>query len=214
MDDQGAAVLVTRYAHLLHQLSTFATAVDPRFQPDDSFYHWQPASVHLEHGQFSGIVQKLRFTGLVQLAQADSSGTPHDFEVNLTHGTGLASFHHAISPTRMIGWQLQGTQFRLFVRMQDQGLHGRGASFKDARAHTAASDHAPWFDFSDAEDLLGPLLHPRKPDAKVFLHFDPDFVYQTRTLHRSVTTSQLAQVLAEYTRRAQSSALNQVGAEA
>ena len=164
------------------------------FRSDDSFYDWQPDGVHVEHGQFSGIVQKLRFSGLVQLAQEDSAGTPLVFEVNIAHGIGLASFHQAISPTRVIGWQLQGNQFRLFVRMQDKGLHGRGASFKDVRARTAASDHAPWFDFSDADDLLGPLLHPRKPDAKVFLHFDPDFVYQTRTLQRSVTTRQLAQL--------------------
>lgn len=191
--------LMARYAQLLRWLSDFAAAVDPRFRPDEPFYGWQPEGAAIEQGGFSGIVQKLRFSGLVQMVQERMQDVAVDFEVNMTRGVGLASFYRRVSPTRILGWQLQGDQFRIVARMQDDGMFGKGPELKDVRGRAAGVDHAGWFDFAAAERLLGPLLRPRRPGAASWLHFDPDFVYQVRTLDKAVRTDQLVGLLAEYT---------------
>lgn len=199
---EADASLIARYARLVRGLSDLAEAVDPRFRPDEHFFSWQPRGLDLMQGELGGIVQKLRYSGLVQMLPGRMGPDQPDLEVNITRGVGLASCFQQVSTTRSVGWQLQGDQFRVVVRMQDQGLHGKGPGLKEARSREAAEDHADWFDFAPAEEILGDLLRPRKPEARTWLHFDPDFVYQVRKLDRAVRTDQLVRLLTTYTVRA------------
>ncbi len=121
------------------------------------------------------VVQKLRARQLAhrvtELLAADgitSAVTASD----LTNGAVLVEASVPWCGDDTVGWQLQGGQWRRFLRLRR--LSGRGDEAKDRRAQLARTDCAEWFDFS----LEGELGAFQEGPAEGFNHYDPDFVYR------------------------------------
>ena len=191
-------MIIERYVGLLRRLSELSLAIDPRQNLDEPFSA-ADLDPTIKDRRFDGPLQKMRYTGLVQDV-ARRVGRPLPFAVDITRAKGLATFQARLTATRWVGWQLQESQLRLFVLIQDRGWAGKGDALKLERAAVAERDHADWFDFSVAEKLLGEQLSV-VGDPMAFKHFDPDFVYRYRKVHPSVTSRDLAEVLAALTVR-------------
>lgn len=79
-----------------------------------------------------------------------------------------------------LGWQLQEGQWRLAVRLKEGHDHyGRGADARARREAYVAERYATWFDFTDADEILG-TSGPVDPSPGSFRAFAPDFVYLYR----------------------------------
>lgn len=192
-------LIIERYIGLLRRLAELSIAIDPRQSLGEPF-SIDALGRDLEGRRFDGPLQKMRYTGLVQEV-ARIVGRPHTFEVGVTRAKGLASFAVPVSETRYVGWQLQESQLRLFVLIQDRGRMGKGDALKLERAALVERDHSDWLDFDLIELELGAKASVVGNPSE-FRHFAPDFVYRYRKVDPSTTTEELARVLAALTLRA------------
>ena len=70
----------------------------------------------------------MRFTGLAQAVSDVHQGDQQlPLDVDLSRGMGLVTYARRLSKDRVIGWQFQEAQLRLFVLVQDEGLVGKGS---------------------------------------------------------------------------------------
>ncbi|HEX8509974.1 MAG TPA: hypothetical protein VF635_10855, partial [Propionibacteriaceae bacterium] len=199
--DGPDADLVRRYSELLSRLSGLAEVTDPRFELTEPFMDMDELKPVLDASPFNGPVQKMRCARLLELIQLEL-GQPLQFNSGLAHGAAFCSFYEPISTTRTVGWQLQGNQLRRCVLLSDTHLYGRGDEKAGARARVAAEEYPHWFDFRFAEHILGDRAKLPPGGTTGWNHFAPSFVYQYRKLDPSVTTAELVQILAEWTRDA------------
>lgn len=192
-------LIVERYIGLLRRLAELSIAIDPRQSLGEPF-SIDGLGRDLKGRRFDGPLEKMRYTGLVQEV-ARIVGRPQTFEVGVTRAKGLASFAAPVSETRLVGWQLQESQLRLFVLIRDRRWMGKGDALRLERAAVAERDHSDWFDFDLIELELGAKVSVVGDPAE-FRHFAPDFVYRYRKVDPSTTTEELARVLAALTLRA------------
>jgi len=97
------------------------------------------------------------------------------FDSGMTRGLALLSAYRRIRDDEYLGWQIQGDQFRLAVKV---GTANRGSGRADREAYVRAS-YDDWFDFSSlyevAPDLAG--LPGRRGDPNRLNSYEPDFAY-------------------------------------
>lgn len=72
----------------------------------------------------------------------------------------------------LLGWQLQGNQWRRFVRVSEP-LHGRDEAARQRRIDHVAEAHSSWFDFR----LESELVRAQAARTATYKHYAPDFVY-------------------------------------
>jgi len=97
------------------------------------------------------------------------------FDSGMTRGLALLSAYRRIRDDEYLGWQIQGDQFRLAVKV---ATANRGSGRADREAYVRAS-YDDWFDFSSlyevAPDLAG--LPGRRGDPNRLNSYEPDFAY-------------------------------------
>lgn len=192
--DRFAGELLDRWMNLLDQLDRLAQAVGLPSQ-DVPLVLAKPVRAVLAQARLDAPVQKMRCQHLAtrlreMLAKDGTAGTVR-IRADLTNATGLVEGFAGDNPA--FGWQLQGEDFRLAIKVGEQAA-GAGP---DARAAVAAQ-HASYFDFSQLRHLVpaaGPE-HPQPGSAARFLGFAPDFAYRYVKVP-GITASQ-AQALGEY----------------
>lgn len=100
-----------------------------------------------------------------------------------------------------LGWQLQGTQFRLAV------ITGvlRGHAHRQEREAYVAKRYSGWFDFAPLEAIAGTMDKMRSNEVRGgrwnFQGYNPDFVYRYRIAAR-LTPSQIVELGLLYLGRA------------
>ena len=163
-----------------------------------------PADLHaiLEPTGLTDAVAKLRTYQLRQeIAHSfDGSGlSPTLLEASFTRGQPLLSAYWEKPNGDLVGWQLQGRQWRLAMVLRS--LSGRGPEAGDARARFAAA-HLGWFSFDPLHEILGQPIEAAEP-AREFNKFDPDFVYQYAKLDERTPVSVLLELAVAYGQRAE-----------
>jgi hypothetical protein len=116
-----------------------------------------------------------------------------------TNGSALIEGFVPITPDDQAGWQLQGSQWRLAVRVvPGSSLHGRGDDLKMQREDYVRENYLDHFDFSTLDDVSVSVTG--SASRREFLHFAPDFVYQRKQLAHP-TVGQLEELAFRTTRR-------------
>lgn len=112
----------------------------------------------------------------------------------------LDSFVRVPGTDDEIGWQYQEGQWRLAVRLlEGHACYGKGAPTRARREQYVAERYAGWFDFTQADAVLG--TSERSAKDLEFKGFAPDFVYLYRRA-RDVTVGQLSDLAESTARRA------------
>ena len=119
--------------------------------------------------------------------------TPTLLRVNFTRGQPIAEAFWIGPNGNGVGWQMQGTQWRLAMILGT--LAGKGKESSDLRAAYAADQ--PWFNFGAFDSILGLPTLPATP-TKAFNKFDPDFVHRYQKLPEGVTFEQLVDLAMTY----------------
>ncbi|MGH3767041.1 MAG: hypothetical protein ACRDTX_18115 [Pseudonocardiaceae bacterium] len=139
----------------------------------------QELSSRLAEIRLDAPVQKLRAHHVAtELRRLLGDPLPEDVSVSasLTNGLGLVEAFVRVGDNIEAGWQLQGTQWRMAVRVgKDHPLYGRGDK-DDPRARLA--DQSGWMTFRDGpfEGLPArPVPRVGTPDV---CKFSPNFVYR------------------------------------
>lgn len=112
----------------------------------------------------------------------------------------LEAFVRIVDTDDEIGWQYQEGQWRLAVRLLDgHACFGRGDETRARREKYVAERYAGWFDFTQADAVLG--TSPGSREDSSFKGFAPNFVYRYRGA-RDVTVAQLCDLADATARRA------------
>lgn len=120
----------------------------------------------------------------VDLSSAFGSGGPIvDIKVPLSDGA-------------LLGWQLQGQQWRRFLIAPEE-LQGKAPDLKQARIAYAQSQHLEWFDLSAVSAMIACLPAPNAD----FKHYAPGFVYDYVKVPEA-TIAELLKLAAVETERA------------
>jgi PD-(D/E)XK nuclease superfamily len=196
--------LLERYCDVMDDLVLLANAVASR-ESDDSPVQLSDAVLRpLRQIRLSDGLLKLRTAAIARRID------PTEVSAGFTRGMPLLQAWGE-GPTRWVGWQLQGHQFRLCAAFND--LEGSAPEQQRERSDKAKelADAGSWFDFSELERLLGSrALRPAKarPDRNGFNKYDPDFVYRYR-LVPDLTQGELIELGGFYLRAARSAAIPQ-----
>lgn len=95
-------------------------------------------------------------------------------EVGLSNTLGRVTYFHPADSSRDIrGWQMQGNQFRFFVKVTDKRLLGNDA--REARERYVAEKHGTYF-----SSFPRTILQPAQ--SKEWLGYNPDFVYKYKVI--------------------------------
>jgi len=125
-------------------------------------------------------VQKLRayhVTAQLRKELGDLLTDEVSIGVNFTNGHGLIEAFVGVGDNVEAGWQLQGSQWRMAIRVtKKHPLYGHGALLDAQRAQLA--DKTGWIAF-EGTPFEGALSFPRiKGGTPKFGKFAPDFVYR------------------------------------
>ena len=172
--DGFAAELLERYLAMVNDLlqvvalTQIADDAEPVALDVDRLELLRPVRLH-------DVMQKLRARHLMrrleELYQHD--GLTYAWtQVDLSNGAVLMTTAVQLPGGDQVGWQLQGAQWRRFLKAAQ--LQGRGPAAKDARSVYAEAGHTRWFTFAKEQEL-GPFQEMRRTG---FNHYDPDFVYR------------------------------------
>jgi hypothetical protein len=146
---------------------------------------------------FTAKLRSYQLLGRIQHALGDV-GARASLVAGYTNGSGLVEGFVSVAPGEEVGWQLQGSQWRLAVRFAPgTPLHGRGAAMRGRREDYVREHYADHFDFDVVRDVGIALAG--KPSRLEFLHFAPDFVYRRRQL-ADPTVDQLENLVVRTTR--------------
>ena len=161
---------------LLDRLGRLAVVVGHPAQ-DAPLVLAKPVRAALARARLDAPVQKMRCQHLAarlrQTLAEDGTGRAVRVRADLTNGAGLVEGFAGDDPA--FGWQLQGEDFRLAIKVGKRAV-GRG---QDPRA-AAAEQHASYFDFSYPQAPCS-CCRTRTPPAGSparFLGFAPDFAYR------------------------------------
>jgi hypothetical protein len=100
-----------------------------------------------------------------------------------------------------IGWQLQGTQWRLAIKT---AMHmGGSTELRDLRFQHADQNYEGWFDFSEIPTLIGKSIsmNSTKEKSGSYTEYKPNFVYRYRNLP-GLTLNELQLLSRHYLNRA------------
>jgi hypothetical protein len=104
------------------------------------------------------------------------------FHANFTNGEPLVEAMLRCANGDELGWQLQGTQWRLAVRT-DKHL-GKTDELRELRFRYVRENYGEWFDFSPVTNSIGRSVDKQSQKEKkgTFNRYDPNFVYLYRKL--------------------------------
>lgn len=104
------------------------------------------------------------------------------FHADFTNGEPLVEAMLRCANGDELGWQLQGTDWRLAVRTDRH--HGKTDELRELRFEYVREHYGDWFDFSEITESLGRSVDDRSRNEKkgTFNRYDPDFVYLYRKL--------------------------------
>jgi hypothetical protein len=104
------------------------------------------------------------------------------FHADFTNGEPLVEAMLRCANGDELGWQLQGTHWRLAVRT-DKHL-GKTDELRELRFEYVREHYGDWFDFSEVTKSIGRSVADQSQKEKkgTFNRYDPDFVYLYRKL--------------------------------
>ena len=156
-------------------------------------------------------IQKARASYLARVLRLQIQNRWADIEVDhdFTRGTGLVQAFRRLpsedgEEPDWIGWQVQGSQFRLAVLTGPLALHGEAK--RGAREDYVMKKYESWFDFGPLESVSGPASAARATEVRggnwAFQAFLPNFVHRYR-LAPDLTVDQLVALGLTYMERAE-----------
>jgi hypothetical protein len=184
--DEFAGDVLDHYVRLIRLLVQLVDLLGTP-TPEAPFLLPPAITAHLDRARLSAAVQKARASLVVrelQRAIAAQGGVAAEIDHGFTRGTVLLEGFHRLAPKEndpssdFLGWQLQGSQFRLAV------ITGRlgGRSDRERREAYVMERYPHWFDFSLVEKVAGiaPTSHSRgvRGGRWKFHGYSPDFVYR------------------------------------
>ncbi len=123
------------------------------------------------------------------------------FHANFTNSQPLMEAFVLCENGDSIGWQLQGTQWRLAIKT---AVHiGGSTELRDLRYAYADHVYKDWFDFSEIPELLGRTISVNSSKEKkgTYTGYKPNFVYRYRSLP-GLTLNELKILSRHYINRA------------
>jgi hypothetical protein len=140
----------------------------------------------LETVRLHSTAQKFRARAVAHRLAPRIADLPAAVKSDFTNGQPLLEAFLPLTGNDLLGWQLQGGQFRFALVLRSAA--GRGPAAK-TRREDVADRHAEFF--RRLQDLAAPALDPAVgPVRGRYNHYDPDFVYRYRRL-RDVTVDEL-----------------------
>jgi hypothetical protein len=195
-------VLISRLAELLELLGTPAQ--------DEPLLLNRTVNGYLERARVSAGVQKARASCVArELCKAVAEKGWSDIHIKYDFTNGM-SLLEGFCRQRMgvsdpsgdaLGWQLQGTQYRLAV------ITGilQGRAHRKEREAYVAKRYSNWFDFTPLQAVTGAMWKERAKEVRGgrwnFQGYNPDFVYRYR-IAPGLTTSQIIELGLVYLDRA------------
>jgi hypothetical protein len=154
----------------------------------------------LETARVSAGVQKARASWVARelhRAIADKGWSNIRVDYGFTNGTSLVEGYavkNVVGSNQLeeaIGWQLQGSQFRLAVNTSQF----RGAEHRKEREKYVHRHYLDWFDFTPLKDVTGATeaVPPAPPSGWTFHGYNPAFVYRYCTAPQ-LTPSQIVKL--------------------
>jgi hypothetical protein len=166
--------LIRRWIDMVHGLERLLALVEPTTLDEPLLLAGEDVEV-LRTVRLHDALQKARTRRVRHLLERRFAerGLAYDFiESAFGMGGSLLSAGVYLPDGCLVGWQLQGTQFRRFLIAPDI-LAGASPAQKQARIQHADDSHAGWFQFEE-EQVLGPF--PAAP-TPAYKHFNPAFLY-------------------------------------
>lgn len=123
------------------------------------------------------------------------------FHANFTNSQPLMEAFILCENGDSIGWQLQGTQWRLAIKT---AVHmGGSTELRDLRFQHADQNYEGWFDFSEIPTLIGKSIsmNSTKEKSGSYTEYKPNFVYRYRNLP-GLTLNELQLLSRHYLNRA------------
>lgn len=173
--------LISRLAELLELLGTPA--------PDEPLLLSRTIARSLERARVSAGVQKARASWVVRelcRAIADKGWPDIHVKYDFTNGMSLLEgfCHQGVAGSDpvgdVLGWQLQGRQFRLAVMTGAL----QGPAHREEREAYVAKRYLGWFDFAPLEAIAGGREKRRANEVRGgrwnFQGYNPNFVYRYR----------------------------------
>jgi hypothetical protein len=195
-DAHFRAELLRRYASMLgtlHQLAERLTHLEPS-DPIEIRPEW---ATDLKRVRLHTGFAKLRSQALARLLNDQG---PEGVRGDVTRGQVLLErFERVAGSEDLVGWQLQGKQWRLAVRVgsADNG-HGKGPENRSRREDYVSETYGNYFD-------LGALDGPLNPgNQRRWGAFAPDFVYRYGVLSDGATIDDLVALSRSSAKRAAS----------
>jgi hypothetical protein len=177
---------------LLHELAARVVASGETVRlPDDV------AGALLDNRLMSSMA-KLRASFVeqrVRRALREAGVTQTNVTTNMTNGQPLNDWFCPISDEWEAGWQVQGDQFRLAIRVKKDDDKLRGVNAK-AQREAFAERNEELFNFLNLDDTLG----TRNKAVSKFCHYNPDFVYRYKKVP-NLTVDQLEAAAVAIARR-------------
>ncbi|MFC5263021.1 PD-(D/E)XK nuclease family protein [Kribbella qitaiheensis] len=199
--DGAARHVVAGYSSLVRQLVTLRDKIDPLAELNSPMFLDAGEKEVLHEGRLLALVLKMQMSRCAEVLNAGIDGLltgPRPKVVaNFSRGEGLVEWLVPGPRGRHFGWQAQGRQFRLVGITSDQDPRARSQ-----REQLMDLDHESYFNF-DLPDGLAGLLNPYR-GQKVWLGYEPDFVYRYATLKPDITWRQFMDLATWFTSAAHS----------
>ena len=178
--------LLRRYIRMIRDLHRlFRSLAITRM--DQSLTLTSDVEVNLKSVRLDSVIRKLRANSAAQVAMKFSPSIAHgkavEFAGRISHGESLVEGFATLPNGDRLGWQLQGSQFRLAVTVASQELRQRTETAREKRHEYVAEHYADWFDFGPFEQTFPALVSQEIPEREAnggFYRFDPGFVYRYR----------------------------------
>lgn len=201
--DRFDSDLIAHYANLVEGLARLVAAVQPE-STDEPFLLNADTLTQLSELRVRPLVEKLRVLYLCDAVQQRAPEAPGHFGINLTNTTGVVDYGVSIPSKRrvkdLVGWQLQGGQFRLMVIVPAQ-TQLLGPKKRVAREEYVEGHCQDYFQF---DQLPGSemALKPRSWENGKWNGYNPDFVYRYWPVRDTATWAQVTDICAQGTHHA------------
>jgi hypothetical protein len=186
------------YARLIAALHGLAALLEVSTDEDERVFLDPVLRQATDDKQLVSSLSKLRARNVATFVEQSlpDSKLKRWSSVGYSNGSPTMEISYALANTSrstVIGWQLQGAQFRLFAALR--GLSGRTKTPR-ARRERWGEANLDVFDFGAYEQIFGRSPLPHLPAKKSFNRFDPDFIYRYVDAS-SITLPQLVQAARE-----------------
>lgn len=184
--DRYSGETLAHYCNFIHLLTAFAGTVAIR-DPSEQFELSPRVRQLLESVRLHDAAQKMRAHAVTselrkRIAHEGVNVPAMWVGTGFTNKRSIIEFFIVFRRTTdneedAIGWQLQGSQWRLAMVLGS--LAGRTPEARKRREDVAAT--SDWFDFDLVENVL-PQAKGTGQRTRTFLRFDPSFIYQYRLI--------------------------------